>query len=80
MPFFYPLAAHAIQAVWKKTSFATRRQMLQFVQDYVTEHQEEICIAASRDTGKTSACGRQQMLGEERWKRQDKEVGVGYLL
>lgn len=27
--------------------------MLQLVQDYVTSHQEEICIAASRDTGKT---------------------------
>jgi len=48
-----PHAFFSLQTAWGKTSFDVRRRMLQYVQDYVTEHQQEICVVASRDTGKT---------------------------
>ncbi|MCA9522956.1 MAG: aldehyde dehydrogenase family protein [Myxococcales bacterium] len=41
------------QHAWARTSFRERRQVLQAILDHIVAHQEEICRAAVRDSGKT---------------------------
>lgn len=43
----------AAQKAWAETSFAERRRVLQAILDHIVAHQEEICRAAVRDSGKT---------------------------
>jgi acyl-CoA reductase-like NAD-dependent aldehyde dehydrogenase len=47
--------AHArrAQARWRQTSFAERRRVLVALLDYVVAHQDELCRASARDSGKT---------------------------
>ena len=49
--------ARAAQASWRESSWETRRELLRLLKDYVTEHCEDICRVASRDTGKTMVDG-----------------------
>ncbi|CAK0772335.1 hypothetical protein CVIRNUC_003952 [Coccomyxa viridis] len=42
---------HHVQA-WKKSPFRKRKQLLKVLQQYIIEHQDEICREASRDSGK----------------------------
>jgi len=45
--------ARAAQVSWGQTSFAERRKVLRALLDAIVDHQEEICRACSRDSGKT---------------------------
>ena len=49
--------AREAQVKWAKTTFDQRRAVLKVLLDYVVSHQEPICRAASRDTGKTMVDG-----------------------
>jgi acyl-CoA reductase-like NAD-dependent aldehyde dehydrogenase len=41
------------QGSWGRTSFAERRRVLRALLDHIVAHQEEICRACARDSGKT---------------------------
>jgi acyl-CoA reductase-like NAD-dependent aldehyde dehydrogenase len=45
--------ARKAQAVWKKTSFATRKEFLRIMLRYITENQENCARVAVRESGKT---------------------------
>ncbi|XP_077218151.1 aldehyde dehydrogenase 22A1 isoform X2 [Tasmannia lanceolata] len=45
--------ARKAQKIWAKSSFKQRRLFLRILLKYIIEHQELICEASSRDTGKT---------------------------
>ncbi len=45
--------ARAAQVSWGQTSFAERRRVLRALLDHIVDHQDEICRACSRDSGKT---------------------------
>ncbi|EDQ87590.1 uncharacterized protein MONBRDRAFT_33244 [Monosiga brevicollis MX1] len=49
--------ARVAQRQWAQTNFEERREVLRYMQDYITAHQREICVIASRDTGKTLVDG-----------------------
>jgi len=53
--------ARLAQQEWCKTSFSERRRVLQVVQEYILNHEEDICRVASRDSGKPKL---DAMLGE----------------
>ncbi len=55
--------ARAAQAVWKSSSFETRRRVLARVRDYVLDHADELCEAICRDSGKT----RENAMSGEIW-------------
>lgn len=44
--------AKAAQKEWKYSTFAQRRRVLSVLLKYVMEHQEEICVISSKDSGK----------------------------
>jgi acyl-CoA reductase-like NAD-dependent aldehyde dehydrogenase len=46
--------AHVAQREWAQTSFAERRAVLADLLVYILAHQEEICQASIRDSGKTA--------------------------
>jgi acyl-CoA reductase-like NAD-dependent aldehyde dehydrogenase len=46
--------AHVAQREWAQTSFAERRAVLADLLEYILAHQEEICQASIRDSGKTA--------------------------
>eukprot|EP00741_Cyanophora_paradoxa_P003056 tig00000663_g2968.t1 len=45
--------ARKAQATWKKTSFKERRRVLRMLMAYIIEHQQTICEASCRDSGKS---------------------------
>ncbi|CAM9454382.1 unnamed protein product [Ascophyllum nodosum] len=47
--------ARAAQGEWARTTFAERRRVLECLQRYILDHQEDIARVASRDSGKTLA-------------------------
>ncbi|KPK15882.1 MAG: hypothetical protein AMJ62_08180 [Myxococcales bacterium SG8_38] len=45
--------AKSAQRLWRKSSFAERREVLRKLMAYTVEHKDEICLDIQRDTGKT---------------------------
>lgn len=53
--------ARAAQAVWRRSSFSTRRLLMRTMLRYITTHQETCARVAVRESGKTRLC---TVLGE----------------
>lgn len=53
--------ARQAQATWRRTSFALRRKVLAYIQEYILDHADELCRAVCEDAGKTLE---NAMLGE----------------